>query len=168
VSKICSICKKDLPLELFHIGSKSPDGLQYSCKECRAAQAKIYRQSVAGKKIAKAHSKSEKVKKYQANYAKTEKSKLTRAAYAKTDAGKSARRLAIKRWEAANPVKRSAKRMVGYRIKTGEIIRQPCEVCGDIKVQAHHLDYAKPLDVMWLCRKDHVAWHKEHGQGLNG
>lgn len=28
------------------------------------------------------------------------------------------------------------------------------------KIQAHHCDYNKPLEVMWLCTKHHNAWHR--------
>ena len=33
------------------------------------------------------------------------------------------------------------------RNRDGRLIRQPCEVCGEVKSQAHHGDYGKPLDV---------------------
>lgn len=45
-------------------------------------------------------------------------------------------------------------------IRSGRLVRQPCEVCGDDQVDAHHDDYDKPLDVRWLCRKHHRAAHR--------
>jgi hypothetical protein len=55
-------------------------------------------------------------------------------------------------------------------IKSG-VLRRPdvCETCGNAvpacadgrsRIQAHHCDYNKPLDVMWLCDKCHREWHK--------
>lgn len=45
------------------------------------------------------------------------------------------------------------------RINRGKLVRQPCEVCGEIKVDAHHDDYSKPLEVRWLCRLHHRQHH---------
>lgn len=46
-----------------------------------------------------------------------------------------------------------------YKVR-GKIPRKPCEKCGDPKSQMHHHDYGRPLDVQWLCKTCHVAWHK--------
>jgi transcriptional regulator with XRE-family HTH domain len=47
-------------------------------------------------------------------------------------------------------------------IERGELVRQPCEKCGSTKrIHAHHEDYAKPLEVVWLCPGHHVRRHYE-------
>lgn len=53
--------------------------------------------------------------------------------------------------------KSAARRKVRTELKQGRLVKQPCVVCGDAEVEAHHEDYAKPLEVVWLCR-DHHAW----------
>lgn len=54
------------------------------------------------------------------------------------------------------PNKYRARRYVANAIKYGKLIKQPCEVCGAEKVEAHHTDYRSPLKVNWLCRKHHM------------
>jgi Zn finger protein HypA/HybF involved in hydrogenase expression len=46
-------------------------------------------------------------------------------------------------------------------LKRGKLIKQPCEKCGSEDSEIHHEDYTKPLDVTWLCRKDHLELHAE-------
>lgn len=53
------------------------------------------------------------------------------------------------------PEKNKARRKVRYAIKTGKLIKQPCEFCGETEVFAHHDDYSKPLEVRWVCRSCH-------------
>lgn len=45
-------------------------------------------------------------------------------------------------------------------VKSGRLVKKPCEVCGAEKVVAHHEDYNKPLHVKWLCTLHHWAEHK--------
>ncbi len=61
-------------------------------------------------------------------------------------------------WIARNPLKRAAHHAVRNAIRRGEIERQPCH-CG-LPAEAHHEDYAAPLDVMWLCRRHHAERHR--------
>ncbi len=51
--------------------------------------------------------------------------------------------------------------------RAGDLVAKPCEVCGSRPSVAHHDDYAKPLDVRWLCRSCHGRWHAEHGSAAN-
>lgn len=55
--------------------------------------------------------------------------------------------------------KRAARSFANRAIKDGLLERQPCEICGNPKSDAHHDDYDKPLEVRWLCRRDHAKWH---------
>lgn len=46
------------------------------------------------------------------------------------------------------------------RNATRKLEKMPCCMCGTTeKIHAHHDDYMKPLDVMWLCVTHHIARH---------
>lgn len=65
-----------------------------------------------------------------------------------------------KQYKENNPEKNNAHQKVHIAIKNGTIIKQPCKICGCINSQAHHNDYSKPLEVVWLCAKHHREVHK--------
>jgi len=52
-----------------------------------------------------------------------------------------------------------ATKRVAMQRKRGRITAQPCEVCGEQKVQAHYEDYEKPNEVRWLCLSCHGREH---------
>lgn len=54
-------------------------------------------------------------------------------------------------------------------IKAGKIKRQSvCEKCdSNFKVEGHHPDYSKPLEVMWLCKYCHNAEHAKMKRAPN-
>ena len=57
--------------------------------------------------------------------------------------------------------KEAVRKLTSSKIRAGLLIKQPCEVCGtEEKIEAHHDDYMKPLDVRWLCKKHHQEHHK--------
>ena len=67
----------------------------------------------------------------------------------------------IKRWkESVSDLVIKAHRKTYEAIKQGRLARMPCEICGVAKVDAHHDDYSKPLDVRWLCRSHHLEFHR--------
>lgn len=58
--------------------------------------------------------------------------------------------------------RRRAVAAVNRAIKRGDMVRGECEGCGtDVKVQGHHEDYDRPLDVRWLCAPCHAKEHYE-------
>lgn len=65
------------------------------------------------------------------------------------------------RWRKRHPLKYLAHRYVANALSLGVLKKQPCEVCGNPKVDAHHDDYAKPMVVRWLCRAHHNEHHAE-------
>ena len=61
---------------------------------------------------------------------------------------------------AKKPTKKNAYRAVEAAIRAGIIVRpRVCSGCGcpdtEHRIEAHHYDYAKPLDVIWLCTPCH-------------
>lgn len=60
----------------------------------------------------------------------------------------------------ATPRERAdANAAVAKALRDGILTQQPCSDCGREPAVAHHEDYARPLDVVWLCRVHHVAAH---------
>jgi hypothetical protein len=61
-----------------------------------------------------------------------------------------------------NPEKERARRAVSYAVKVGKLVRPEKCACGsDDRIEAHHEDYSRPLDVEWLCFRCHRT---DHGQ----
>jgi hypothetical protein len=58
-----------------------------------------------------------------------------------------------------NPIKYAAHVAMWNAIRSGVLVRAPCEKCGETNVEGHHDDYSKPLSVRWLCKKHHIEHH---------
>lgn len=68
-----------------------------------------------------------------------------------------------------NPNKTRAQNMVNNAVRDGRLHKGPCEICGSVyRIHGHHDDYAKPLNVRWLCAAHHKEWHTRNGEGING
>lgn len=81
-----------------------------------------------------------------------------RLAYQETDAFRVSHKNATKKYIEEQPKRRSAQVAVGNALRDGKLRRLPCLVCGK-KAEAHHPDYDRPLDVMWLCPEHHKQAH---------
>ena len=136
--KPCFVCAQVKPLTDFYKHPKMTDGRLGKCKECTKADVR-------------------------ANYAKTRKFySESGAARNKTSRAKASRIRNQRAMRARSPEKYAAWSAVSKEIRAGRLTRGPCLLCGTtVRVQAHHEDYAKPLEVEWLCFK----CHREHRHG---
>jgi len=68
-----------------------------------------------------------------------------------------------------NPQKVCARQRIYKALIRGKIKRpETCQVCNKkCKLEAHHKDYDKPLEVIWCCKQCHVALHKRKELELN-
>lgn len=69
-----------------------------------------------------------------------------------------------RRWNARHPERARAHWMINELTRSGRLIRPTtCDRCSDPtgRIEAHHEDYSKPLDIIWLCHSCHVAHHTE-------
>jgi hypothetical protein len=73
-----------------------------------------------------------------------------------------------KRWQQANPKARWAHICLASALRRGLIHRQPCRDCGELQVDGHHHDYDRPMAVVWLCRRHHIAEHRRLKANADG
>lgn len=67
---------------------------------------------------------------------------------------------ARKRYRDPNHAQRIRARLdVRNALRRGDLLKEPCEICGKLKVQSHHDDYSESLKVRWLCRTHHTELH---------
>jgi len=137
--KLCKTCNTIKLFDNFHARKSSKDGKSNKCKVCKSEDD------------CKPHNKAR------------------RDRYDKSEKGLAAHNKAKRKWRDKNIIKNSALIAVKKAVDSGDIIKSKfCESCETIgRVEGHHHDYAKPLEVEWLCSQCHRDWHCEHGEALN-
>lgn len=61
------------------------------------------------------------------------------------------------------PEKYRARTLAGNAVRDNKLLKPlTCQHCGKFKkLQKHHADYSKPLDVIWLCTACHGVAHRK-------
>tara|TARA_R110000868_G_scaffold310489_1_gene571662 strand:+ start:453 stop:914 length:462 start_codon:yes stop_codon:yes gene_type:complete len=136
-SKNCFKCNTVKPLEDFYKHPQMLDGHVNKCKECNKNDVTANR----NKNI-------ERVRAY--DKARSKKPERIKAA---TEINRA--------WRAEDLRRQVAHSQVSRAIRNGGLVRQPCCRCGEVKSLAHHEDYDKPLEIVWLCQPCHKQRHKE-------
>ena len=150
-SKICFKCNVEKEITDFYAHPATRDGHLNKCKECAKRDVREHREN-----------NLERIRQYDTERANNPERILARKEYRKTPQGRAAVLRSHRKWAKNNPLKRDATVKVGNAVRDGRLLKQPCEVCGETVVEAHHDDYSKPLDVRWLCNEHHREWHKHN------
>lgn len=85
-----------------------------------------------------------------------------------TEQGRAALCAANKRWRDRFPERQKAHERVSYALRSGRLVKGPCALAGDDckgRIEAHHDDYSKPLEVRWACKAHHRLLDQERRQG---
>lgn len=135
--KTCFKCNAVKPLKEFYKHSQMADGHLNKCKSCAKADATTRR-----------NLKLDVVREYDRLRAKNRN--WIRAASE-----------VAKAWRAQDKQRAAAQSAVVKAIKSGLLERKPCERCGNEKTVAHHEDYDKKLEVVWLCFPCNKARHAD-------
>ena len=153
--KTCSKCKEEKGVSEFHKDRSTPSGLQYPCKDCQRDAKRDYCKTPIGKAQKASHDS-----KYKASPRGKSASERSREKRKHTAVGRASRKRCSDRYRLLHPEKKLAHQAVARALSRGDIVRKPCEVCGSTtRIEAHHDDYSKRLDVRWLCKKHHVEVH---------
>jgi len=126
VDKRCSCCKEAKLLSDFYKNAAQRDGHYSYCKSCWRV------------KVSQWHEDNPE-------------------AYERILAKRSRKPRASTSWGRRNPEKKRAQWAVFYAVKTGRLIKpDECSRCGRTgRIEGHHFDYSRPLDVEWLCTRCH-------------
>jgi len=135
--KVCSSCKVEKSKSDFQVRRESKDGLTASCKACL---------------------------KIRDRNRENESRRQKRREYQKTEAGKQAHKRAMDAYHKRYPMKYASHVITGNAIRDGKLIQaSECSVCKSTeKIEGHHDDYTKPLEVRWLCEPCHKEWHRHN------
>lgn len=135
--KVCFRCGEQKPLGDFYRHPEMRDGHLGKCKECTKRDVRRHRAVSEGPR------------------------RYDRSRYL----GDAERRAEIKERSAknkrANPIKYRAQTALQNAVRDGRIEKPGvCTCCGSTeRIVGHHCDYAKPLDVVWLCVRCHARLH---------
>lgn len=145
--KFCIRCGKDKAISEYYVHATMADGHLSVCKTCVKARVNKRRAD-----------KIEDVREYdrQRGLLPDRKAKVRANAWRYPSSSGTEKRLKY-------PEQSAARDALNHAVRDGRVIKDDeCERCGaDWRLDAHHEDYSKPLEVVWLCKECHGARHRE-------
>lgn len=150
--QVCRLCGIEKSFDGFYKHPSSKTGYDSKCKDCAKAMTKAARER-----------NPEHYKAFDRARANRPDRVSARKAYRQTEEGKKAVARANKAYQMRAPERRAAHIAVGNAIRDG--VLKPWPICAIPEclcetVEAHHSDYSRPLDVVWLCNDHHREAHR--------
>lgn len=137
--KKCSTCRVEKEESEFWKRKDRTSGYASSCKKC-------------------SNEKRERRKKKDPDYQK----RIRRKWYLKNREKQIAKQ---RQWNLKNLdyQKVSARQKLNDAVKLGHVMkRNRCQICDKKgRMEGHHSNYERPLDVIWVCKDCHIKIHKE-------
>ena len=155
-TKTCNQCNEMKPLSEFHRNHRMSDGHVNQCKVCRRPQsAQWNRDNPDRMKEARERWNAKNPKRRRQQQVLWREQNREKDNAVKTT------------WKTNNPEARLAHKRIHNATKSGRMVRPPkCSACDkSAKIEAHHSDYARPYDVVWLCPPCHNSKHRRAVDG---
>lgn len=131
--KLCRNCGEVKPLDSFYRHAAMADGHLNVCRACVRTRVGKHRRD------------NESVREYDRARSRNPDRVAARRAYALSR---------------QDDPEIAAARAVSNAVRDGRLLKEPCLFCrSETGLEAHHRDYTKPLEVVWLCRRCHRRLH---------
>lgn len=151
MTKPCICCRKELPITAYYRHPRMADGHLNKCKKCVIA---YQAQRLAERMASPEGRMAERVR---------GREKYHRLYKGKKPNNRAAPNAANRRYyrkTKGRGVKR-AHTLVARALAACRLVKLPCQRCGEKRSEAHHPDYSKPLEVVWLCHPCHMKEHRK-------
>jgi hypothetical protein len=153
--KRCPHCRTVKTAGEFSCDRSRPDGLTRICRQCDNDRHKQRRAK---------HGDLLRVRERRRYSERPEQKRQAAADYRRTDRGRKLNLASVRRYRERNAEKHAAHVEVRRAIAAGILMKPDrCELAhlGECagRIEAHHPDYARPLEVRWLCASHHNVEH---------
>lgn len=167
----CKKCQETKNIEYFTKDKRNSCGRGYECYECHRLRNREYSKrmpdEVYNRKLLKrseyGKNNREKINARLREKARENPEKIKEKAKKYRESHKMEMRQYADKWREKNWKKVLAQSVVQDHVNRGNLTRpEKCPICKseDYRIEAHHYDYDKPLEIMWLCQKCHLSLHQ--------
>jgi hypothetical protein len=152
MKKLCSKCREEKDITEFNLRGRG----------CRRAECKACRRTYTAEYLSRDDVKErDKLRKRKSIITSADRIHKCQHKSRQSVKSKELRNASVERYVKKYPEKYEARWRIREAIRAGKIIKpttcSKCNVSGII--QAHHPDYSKPYDVIWLCPLCHSRAH---------